>query len=77
MIKVVLVDDQALFRAGVRMLLASQPDLDVVGEAGDGREGVALVRATRPDVVLMDIRMPVMDGLAATCLLYTSPSPRD
>ena len=51
MIKVVLVDDQALFRAGVRMLLASQPDLDVVGEAGDGREGVALVRATRPDVV--------------------------
>ncbi|MEX0160356.1 MULTISPECIES: response regulator [unclassified Microbacterium] len=75
MIKVVLVDDQALFRAGVRMLLASQPDLDVVGEAGDGREGVALVRATRPDVVLMDIRMPVMDGLAATAEILAQPDP--
>ncbi|KQR49122.1 LuxR family transcriptional regulator [Microbacterium sp. Leaf161] len=75
MIRVVLVDDQALFRAGVRMLLASQPDLDVVGEAGDGREGVALVRATRPDVVLMDIRMPVMDGLAATAEILAQPDP--
>ena len=75
MIKVVLVDDQALFRAGVRMLHASQPDLDVVGEAGDGREGVALVRATRPDVVLMDIRMPVMDGLAATAEILAQPDP--
>lgn len=77
MIRVVLVDDQALFRAGVRMLLASQPDLDVVGEAGDGREAVALVHATRPDVVLMDIRMPVMDGLAATAeILAQSDPPR-
>lgn len=75
MIRVVLVDDQALFRAGVRMLLASQPDLDVVGEAGNGREGVALVRATRPDVVLMDIRMPVMDGLAATAEILAQPDP--
>ena len=75
MIRVVLVDDQALFRAGVRMLLASQPDLDVVGEAGDGREGVSLVHATRPDVVLMDIRMPVMDGLAATAEILAQPDP--
>ncbi|AKV87649.1 DNA-binding response regulator [Microbacterium sp. 1.5R] len=75
MIRVVLVDDQALFRAGVRMLLASQPDLDVVGEAGDGREAVALVHATRPDVVLMDIRMPVMDGLAATAEILAQPDP--
>ncbi|WP_311258884.1 response regulator transcription factor [Microbacterium sp. WCS2018Hpa-9] len=75
MIRVVLVDDQALFRAGVRMLLASQPDIDVVGEAGNGREGVALVRATRPDVVLMDIRMPVMDGLAATAEILAQPDP--
>jgi DNA-binding NarL/FixJ family response regulator len=65
-IRVALVDDQALFRAGIRMLVGSQPDLEFAGEASDGREGVALVRETRPDVVLMDIRMPVMDGIAAT-----------
>lgn len=75
MIRVVLVDDQALFRAGIRMLVASQPDLDVVGEAGDGREAVALVRSTRPDVVLMDIRMPVMDGLTATAEILGQPDP--
>jgi len=76
-IRVVLVDDQALFRAGVRMLVDSQPDLEVVGEAGDGREGVDVVRATSPDVVLMDIRMPRMDGLAATAeLLADAPAPR-
>ena len=68
-IRVVLVDDQALFRAGIRMVIDSQPDLEVVGEAGDGAEGVRVVRAARPDVVLMDIRMPVMDGLAATGLI--------
>ena len=73
MIRVVLVDDQALFRAGIRMLVASQPDLDVVGEAGDGREAIDVVRATRPDVVLMDIRMPVMDGLTATTELLKVP----
>ena len=65
-VRVVLVDDQALFRAGIRMLVASQPDLEVVGEAGDGQEAIDVVRSTRPDVVMMDIRMPVMDGLTAT-----------
>jgi len=72
-IRVVLVDDQALFRAGIRMLVDSQPDLTVVGEASDGREAIGVVRATRPDVVLMDIRMPVMDGLTATAELLTDP----
>ena len=65
-IRVGLVDDQALFRAGIRMLVSSQPDLEFVGEAGDGAEGVAMAAATRPDVVLMDIRMPVMDGIDST-----------
>ena len=73
MIRVALVDDQALFRAGIRMLVDSQPDLEVVAEASDGREALAAVRETRPDVVLMDIRMPVMDGLAATAELLRDP----
>ncbi|PKI90898.1 DNA-binding response regulator [Actinomycetales bacterium SN12] len=75
MIRVVLVDDQALFRAGVRMLVSSQPDMDVVGEAGDGREALEVIGRTRPDVVLMDIRMPVMDGLTATAELLAQPDP--
>ncbi|MEV8170072.1 response regulator transcription factor [Microbacterium sp. NPDC077486] len=75
MIRVVLVDDQALFRAGIRMLVASQPDLEVVGEAGNGQEALAVVAATRPDVVLMDIRMPVMDGLTATAEILSRPEP--
>jgi len=66
MIRVALVDDQALFRAGIRMLVESQPDLEFAGEAGDGREAVAMVAETRPDVVLMDLRMPVLDGIGAT-----------
>lgn len=73
MIRVVLVDDQALFRAGIRMLVDSQPDLEIVGEAGDGQEGLAVIAQTKPDVVLMDIRMPVMDGLTATGRLLAQP----
>jgi DNA-binding NarL/FixJ family response regulator len=65
-IRVALVDDQALFRTGIRMLVDSQPDLAFVGQAGNGREGIDLVATARPDVVLMDIRMPVMDGIEAT-----------
>ncbi|SMH35843.1 two component transcriptional regulator, LuxR family [Rathayibacter oskolensis] len=65
-IRIVLVDDQALFRAGIRMLLSSQPDLEVVGEASDGAEGAALVGRVSPDVVLMDIRMPGVDGIEST-----------
>ncbi|MBL1117926.1 response regulator transcription factor [Streptomyces sp. 110] len=66
MIRVALADDQLLVRAGFRALLAAQPDIEVVGEAADGEQALALVRERRPDVVLMDIRMPVLDGLAAT-----------
>lgn len=65
-IRVALVDDQALFRAGVRMLVESQPDLEVAGEAGDGVAAVALAATERPDVILMDVRMPLSDGIAAT-----------
>ncbi|CAM5329618.1 response regulator transcription factor [Streptomyces hirsutus] len=66
MIRVVLADDQALVRAGFRALLDAQQDIEVTGEAPDGAEAVRLIRELRPDVVLMDIRMPVLDGLAAT-----------
>lgn len=65
-IRVLLADDQALVRAGFRMILEAQPDLEVVGEAGDGAEAVALAAEHRPDVVLMDVRMPRMDGIEAT-----------
>jgi DNA-binding NarL/FixJ family response regulator len=65
-IRVLLADDQALIRAGFRVLIDAAPDLEVVGEAGDGREALNLLRSTRADVVLMDIRMPEMDGLEAT-----------
>ena len=65
-IRVALVDDQALFRAGIRMLVDSQPDLECVGEASNGEEAVALAADTRPDVMLMDIRMPVLDGIEGT-----------
>jgi len=65
-ITVLLVDDQALVRAGFAMLVGSQPDLSVVGEAGDGLAAVRAVRTLQPDVVLMDVRMPTMDGVEAT-----------
>ncbi|MGH3312852.1 MAG: response regulator [Streptomyces sp.] len=63
--RVIVVDDQAMVRAGFAALLAAQSDIDVVGEAPDGARGIALCRDTRPDVVLMDVRMPEMDGLEA------------
>ncbi len=66
MIRVLIVDDQALVRAGFRMILEAQPDLEVVGEAGDGSAAIDAVRTLRPDVVLMDIRMPGVDGIEAT-----------
>ena len=66
MIRILLVDDQALVRAGFRMILDAEPEMEVVGEAGDGREAIDQVRALRPDIVLMDIRMPELDGLEAT-----------
>jgi DNA-binding NarL/FixJ family response regulator len=65
-IRVVLADDQSLVRAGFKALLDAQPDIEVAGEAADGEEALRKVRELRPDVVLMDIRMPVLDGLAAT-----------
>jgi DNA-binding NarL/FixJ family response regulator len=68
-IRVLLADDQPLLRAGFKVLIDSQPDLQVVGEASDGREAVELAKATQADVVLMDIRMPGTDGLAATRLI--------
>jgi DNA-binding NarL/FixJ family response regulator len=65
-IRVVVVDDQELMRVGFRMVLGAQADIDVVGEAGDGAQAVELAERLRPDVVLMDVRMPVLDGVEAT-----------
>ncbi len=73
MIRVVVVDDQSLVRAGFRMVLAAQSDMVVVGEAGDGAEALRLLARTPADVVVMDIRMPVLDGVAATRQLCAEP----
>ena len=72
-IRVVIADDQPLLRTGFKALLESAADLEVVGEAGDGREAARRARAAAADVVLMDIRMPVLDGLAATRLITADP----
>ncbi|WP_256104455.1 response regulator transcription factor [Streptomyces sp. ODS05-4] len=72
-IRVLLADDQALLRSALRMLVASEPDMEVVGEAADGAQAVALARELRADVVLMDIRMPGTDGLAATRRIGADP----
>ena len=66
MIRVVVVDDQAVVRAGFHTILSAQPDIEVIGEAADGLEAMQVVTAERPDVVLMDVRMPRLDGLEAT-----------
>ncbi|MEY9862765.1 DNA-binding NarL/FixJ family response regulator [Catenulispora sp. GAS73] len=73
-IRVLLADDQALLRGTFRLLIDSTPDLEVVGEAGNGREAVKLSEELRPDLVLMDIRMPVLDGLEATRLIAAGPA---
>jgi DNA-binding NarL/FixJ family response regulator len=78
-IRVLIVDDQELVRTGFRLFLETQPGLAVVGEAGDGEEAIERVRELRPDVVLMDIRMPTMDGVEATAKLTSGaikPAPR-
>ena len=73
--RVLIADDQAMVRAGFRMILEVEPDMEVIGEAADGEQAVALARHARPDLVLMDIRMPVLDGIAATRRLLAEVDP--
>ncbi|MFV2178123.1 response regulator [Actinomadura sp. LOL_016] len=74
-VRVVVADDHTVMRGGVVALLAAEPTLDVVGEAGDGRAAVALVEELRPDVALLDLRMPVLDGARATARIVAGPAP--
>ncbi len=73
MIRVLLADDQALVRAGFKALLDARDDIEVVGEAADGAQAISLAKTLLPDVVLMDIRMPVLDGLQATKAITADP----
>jgi DNA-binding NarL/FixJ family response regulator len=74
MIRILLVDDQELVRTGFRLVLGGQPDMEVVGEAGDGQAAVLMAAQVRPDVVVMDVRMPRMDGVEATRLIRAAAS---
>ncbi|MYS11364.1 response regulator, partial [Streptomyces sp. SID6041] len=74
-IRVVVVDDHTVMRAGVVALLGAEPTIDIVGEASDGREGVRLVESLVPDVALVDLRMPVLDGVGATAEIVAGPAP--